>query len=74
MGYTSIVGPSPISKHSTFKLTSSLDTIDIAGLSHDFGSLKKQRSVVASAFEEMSNTKPSPIFDYLFVFAHLFPQ
>lgn len=55
------------------KPTCSLDTIGIAGFSHDFASLKGERSVVATAFEEMNNTKPSPIFNYLFVFAHLFP-
>ena len=65
--------PSLISRRLCLKSTWSLDTIGIAGFSHDFASLKGERSVVATAFEEMSNTKPSPIFDYLFVFAHLFP-
>ncbi|KAF9237030.1 cytochrome P450 [Melanogaster broomeanus] len=41
-----------------------LDTIGIAGFSHDFGSLDGKRP---------PNAKPSPIFGYLFVLAHLFP-
>ncbi|KAG6375256.1 cytochrome P450 [Boletus reticuloceps] len=51
----------------------SLDTIGIAGFSHDFASLKGVKSVVATAFQEMSNTKPSPLFKYLFLLAHIFP-
>ncbi|KAF8128179.1 cytochrome P450 [Boletus edulis] len=51
----------------------SLDTIGIAGFSHDFASLKGEKSVIATAFQEMSNTKPSPLFKYLFLLAHLFP-
>ncbi|KAG9309799.1 cytochrome P450 [Chiua virens] len=35
--------------------------------------LQRERSDVATAFKEMSNTKSSPLFDYLFLFAHLFP-
>lgn len=55
------------------KPTFSLDTIGIAGFSHDFASLRGEKSDVATAFEEMNNTQPSPIFNYLFLFAHVFP-
>ncbi|KIJ12885.1 hypothetical protein PAXINDRAFT_100953 [Paxillus involutus ATCC 200175] len=51
----------------------SLDTIGIAGFSHDFASLDGKKSTVATIFEEIGNTKPSPAFAYIFVLAHLFP-
>lgn len=42
-------------------------------VSYDLASLKGKRSAVATAFEIMSNTKPSPVFEYIFLLAHLFP-
>ncbi|KAF9224556.1 cytochrome P450 [Gyrodon lividus] len=51
----------------------SLDTMGIAGFSHDFASLDGKRSAVTTVFEEMGNAKPSPVFGYIFVLAHLFP-
>ncbi|KIJ12886.1 hypothetical protein PAXINDRAFT_100954 [Paxillus involutus ATCC 200175] len=51
----------------------SLDTIGIAGFSHDFASLDGKKSTVATVFEEIGNTKPSPAFAYILVLAHLFP-
>ncbi|KAF8838202.1 cytochrome P450 [Paxillus ammoniavirescens] len=45
----------------------------IAGFSHDFASLDGKKSTVATVFEEIGNTKPSPGFAYILVLAHLFP-
>ncbi|KIJ58837.1 hypothetical protein HYDPIDRAFT_33751 [Hydnomerulius pinastri MD-312] len=50
-----------------------LDTIGVAGFSHDFASLSGSPSAVQTVFESLANAKPSPLFGILFVLAHLFP-
>ncbi|KAF8838203.1 cytochrome P450 [Paxillus ammoniavirescens] len=50
-----------------------LDTIGIAGFSHDFASLDGKESAVTVVFKEIANAKPPPAFAYIYVIAHLFP-
>ncbi|KAI8984875.1 cytochrome P450 [Trametes punicea] len=51
----------------------SLDSIGIAGFSHDFGSLEGNYSSVADVFDRMGHLKPSPITAAAIMFGHVFP-
>ncbi|EGN92322.1 hypothetical protein SERLA73DRAFT_191276 [Serpula lacrymans var. lacrymans S7.3] len=51
----------------------SIDTIGIAGFSHDFGSLEGKRSAVVDAFEELNSAKPSILSTFFFLLAPMFP-
>ncbi|KAH7921992.1 cytochrome P450 [Leucogyrophana mollusca] len=51
----------------------SLDTIGIAGFSHDFGSLDGKHADVTEVFDSFSSAKPSPIFGVLVSLAPVFP-
>ncbi|KAI0706876.1 cytochrome P450 [Cerioporus squamosus] len=51
----------------------SLDSIGIAGFSHDFGSLKGKHSAVAEVFDAMGRLKPSPITAIVMLFGIAFP-
>ncbi|KAL0061277.1 hypothetical protein AAF712_011895 [Marasmius tenuissimus] len=50
-----------------------LDTIGIAGFSHDFGSLDGKPSAVAAAFESLGQTPESKIGLLLFLLSFVFP-
>jgi hypothetical protein len=51
-----------------------LDTIGIAGFSHDFGSLDGRHSVVTEVFDSFgSNPKASAVHKLLFLLAQVFP-
>ncbi|KAH7921980.1 cytochrome P450 [Leucogyrophana mollusca] len=51
----------------------SLDTIGIAGFSHDFGSLDGKHADVAEVFDSFSSAKPSPLFGVILLLAPVFP-
>ncbi|KAI0637564.1 cytochrome P450 [Trametes polyzona] len=51
----------------------SLDSIGIAGFSHDFGSLEGKYSAVADVFDRMGHIKPSPITAAAIFFGNVFP-
>ncbi|KAI0352523.1 cytochrome P450 [Trametes cingulata] len=51
----------------------SLDSIGIAGFSHDFGSLEGKYSSVADVFDRMGHIKPSPITAAAIFFGNTFP-
>ncbi|OJT02316.1 11-oxo-beta-amyrin 30-oxidase [Trametes pubescens] len=51
----------------------SLDSVGIAGFSHDFGSLEGKHSAVADVFDRMGHIKPSPITAAAFFFGNTFP-
>ncbi|KZO95673.1 cytochrome P450 [Calocera viscosa TUFC12733] len=51
----------------------SLDSIGIAGFSHDFRSLAGEKPEVAEAFESFGKFKPSKLFQIIMVFAQFFP-
>ncbi|KAG2101117.1 cytochrome P450 [Suillus discolor] len=51
----------------------SLDTVGIAGFSHDFGSLDGKRVSVAEAFDTLGNNPPSAVGRAVFLLASVFP-
>ncbi|RPD62175.1 cytochrome P450 [Lentinus tigrinus ALCF2SS1-7] len=51
----------------------SLDSIGIAGFSHDFGSLEGKHPAVAEVFDAMGQLKPSPITAIVILFGNVFP-
>ena len=51
----------------------SLDSIGIAGFSHDFGSLEGKHSAVAEVFDAMGRLKPSPVTAIVILFGNVFP-
>ncbi|KAI0640544.1 cytochrome P450 [Trametes meyenii] len=51
----------------------SLDSVGIAGFSHDFGSLEGKHSSVADVFDRMGHLKPSPITAFAIFFGNTFP-
>ncbi|KAH9853307.1 cytochrome P450 [Lenzites betulinus] len=51
----------------------SLDSVGIAGFSHDFGSLEGKHSSVAEVFDKMGHIKPSPITAAALFFGNTFP-
>ncbi|ESK95956.1 cytochrome p450 [Moniliophthora roreri MCA 2997] len=51
----------------------SLDSIGIAGFSHDFGSLDGKSSAVVEAFESLGSTKPSAFGTIIFLLSFVFP-
>ncbi|KAJ7634696.1 cytochrome P450 [Roridomyces roridus] len=51
----------------------SLDTIGLAGFSHDFETLSGKTSEVATAFDELGSTKPSSFQFAMFLLSLLFP-
>ncbi|CDO76372.1 hypothetical protein BN946_scf185011.g36 [Trametes cinnabarina] len=51
----------------------SLDSVGIAGFSHDFGSLEGKYSSVAEVFDKMGFIKPSPITAFVIIFGNFFP-
>ncbi|OBZ66782.1 GDP-L-fucose synthase [Grifola frondosa] len=51
----------------------SLDSIGIAGFSHDFGSLDGKESAVATVFDAFGTLKPSVLTVLILLFAHTFP-
>ncbi|KAI0759738.1 cytochrome P450 [Trametes elegans] len=51
----------------------SLDSVGIAGFSHDFGSLEGKHSAVADVFDRMGHIKPSPITAAAIFFGNTFP-
>ncbi|KAI0655272.1 cytochrome P450 [Cubamyces menziesii] len=51
----------------------SLDSVGIAGFSHDFGSLEGKHSSVADVFDKMGFLKPHPITALAILFGHVFP-
>ncbi|KIJ12884.1 hypothetical protein PAXINDRAFT_14245 [Paxillus involutus ATCC 200175] len=51
----------------------SLDTIGIAGFSHDFASLDGKKSAVTIVFEEIAKAQPCSAIAYIAILAHLFP-
>ena len=51
----------------------SLDSIGIAGFSHDFGSLEGKHSAVAEVFDAMGRLKPSPVTAIIILFSSIFP-
>ncbi|EJU04518.1 cytochrome P450 [Dacryopinax primogenitus] len=51
----------------------SLDSIGIAGFSHDFRTLQGQKAEVAEAFQSFGATKPSKAFMIIIMFAQFFP-
>ncbi len=51
----------------------SLDSIGIAGFSHDFGSLEGKRAAVAEVFDAMGRLKPSPITAIVILFGNALP-
>ncbi|KAI0773614.1 cytochrome P450 [Fomes fomentarius] len=51
----------------------SLDSIGIAGFSHDFGSLEGKHSAVAEVFDAMGRLKPSPVTALVILFGNAFP-
>lgn len=54
-------------------LPRSLDSVGIAGFSHDFGSLEGKHSAVADVFDRMGHIKPSPITAAAIFFGNTFP-
>lgn len=51
----------------------SLDSIGIAGFSHDFGSLEGKYSAVAEVFDAMGHVKPGIVTAAALFFGHIFP-
>ncbi|KAG1785654.1 cytochrome P450 [Suillus plorans] len=51
----------------------SLDTVGIAGFSHDFGSLDGKRVSVAEAFDTIGSNQPSAVDKAVFLLASVFP-
>ena len=51
----------------------SLDSIGIAGFSHDFGSLEGRQSDVADVFDAMGRAKPSAIAALVIFFGNVLP-
>ncbi|KAL7281930.1 hypothetical protein ACG7TL_003397 [Trametes sanguinea] len=51
----------------------SLDSIGIAGFSHDFGSLEGKHSSVADVFDKMGFIKPNIITAFTIIFGNFFP-
>ncbi|KAI0829191.1 cytochrome P450 [Trametes gibbosa] len=51
----------------------SLDSVGIAGFSHDFGSLEGKHSAVAEVFDRMGHIKPSPVMAAVLFFGNTFP-
>ncbi|KAK7014458.1 hypothetical protein VNI00_019352 [Paramarasmius palmivorus] len=51
----------------------SLDSIGIAGFSHDFGSLDGKPSAIVDAFESIGSSKPSPVGTVIFLLSFVFP-
>ncbi|KAI9059020.1 cytochrome P450 [Trametes sanguinea] len=51
----------------------SLDSIGIAGFSHDFGSLEGKYSSVADVFDKMGFIKPNIISAFTIIFGNFFP-
>ncbi|KAG2101118.1 cytochrome P450 [Suillus discolor] len=51
----------------------SLDTVGIAGFSHDFGSLDGKRVSVAEAFDTLGSNQPSAVDTAVFLLASVFP-
>ncbi|KAG1824968.1 cytochrome P450 [Suillus variegatus] len=51
----------------------SLDTVGIAGFSHDFGSLDGKRVSVAEAFDTIGSNQPSAVDRAVFLLASVFP-
>ncbi|KAG1855862.1 cytochrome P450 [Suillus tomentosus] len=51
----------------------SLDTVGIAGFSHDFGSLDGKRVGVAEAFDTIGSNQPSAVDKAVFLLASVFP-
>ncbi|KAG1901359.1 cytochrome P450 [Suillus fuscotomentosus] len=51
----------------------SLDTVGIAGFSHDFGSLDGRRVSVAEAFDTIGSNQPSAVDKAVFLLASVFP-
>ncbi|KAH7913961.1 cytochrome P450 [Hygrophoropsis aurantiaca] len=51
----------------------SLDTIGIAGFSHDFGSLDGKVTSVTEVFDSFGTAKPSPLNSLFFLLAPVFP-
>ena len=51
----------------------SLDSIGIAGFSHDFGSLEGKQSDVADVFDAMGRVKPTPLAALVIFFGNVFP-
>ena len=54
-------------------LSSRLDSIGIAGFSHDFKTLEGRHSVVAEVFDAIGHLKPSPITVLAMLFGNTFP-
>ncbi|OBZ71957.1 Secologanin synthase [Grifola frondosa] len=50
-----------------------LDSIGIAGFSHDFGSLDGKKSAVATVFETFGTLKPSVLTKFILLFSQTFP-
>ncbi|KAF9466901.1 cytochrome P450 [Collybia nuda] len=51
-----------------------LDSIGIAGFSHDFGSLDGKPCAVVDAFESLSNDRPSTLATIMFLLSVFFPS
>ena len=50
-----------------------MDSIGIAGFSHNFGSLEGKHSAVAEVFDAMGRLKPSPVTAIVILFSSIFP-
>lgn len=51
----------------------SLDSVGIAGFSHDFGALQGKRSAVADLFDNLGTLKPSPLTPFILMIAPVLP-
>lgn len=51
----------------------SLDTVGIAGYSHDFGTLHDNRDTLLKSFGDFNNLKPSVLLAITFMMAPVFP-
>ncbi|KZS94165.1 cytochrome P450 [Sistotremastrum niveocremeum HHB9708] len=51
----------------------SIDSLGIAGFSHDFESLRGKKSVLAETFESLADFKPDPLLLFLIILSVLIP-
>ena len=50
-----------------------MDSIGIAGFSHNFGCLESKHCAVAEVFDAMGRLKPSPVTAIVILFSSIFP-
>lgn len=67
------VNSSPACSASVADIKPSLDSIGIAGFSHNFGTLEGKRSTIAQVFEEFGKLKPSFLGMAAFILGAKFP-